>query len=129
MEIVKEGNAMSLANAVCLVWERLKIIPEYLGGNKMDGIKSEDPSVKLESKSTQASCSLYFCESCTVAGDTILRMIKAIDDSSREDKLISVPTIRYSDFRSRYSQRLSSIDALQVGGRGNLRKDSMGRDE
>ncbi|XP_024945854.1 uncharacterized protein LOC112495110 [Cephus cinctus] len=91
MKNVKRPHNLTLSTAIHLLWTRLKTIPESLSRNltKTEVEPKHGMAFTKMSKSTQSSGSLGTCESCSMAGRTIIELIRGMDLVLRENELIS----------------------------------------
>nr|XP_034183315.1 uncharacterized protein LOC117605749 isoform X1 [Osmia lignaria] len=104
---VNRPNQISLANLLRLVWDRLKTIPESISRQmvKNSQKEAEECFTPKVSRSCQAGGSMNYCESCRIAGETILQAINTIEEIFVENKLISVAAAQRNECKSNLIER------------------------
>ncbi|CAD1479750.1 unnamed protein product, partial [Heterotrigona itama] len=105
---VSRSNQISLASLLRLVWDRLKTMPDSISRRmeQRQQVKNSENEARKTfeaskvSQSSQASSSVNYCESCTLAGEAILQAINVIEQVFLENKLISVAATERDECRN-----------------------------
>ncbi|KOX73005.1 hypothetical protein WN51_01373 [Melipona quadrifasciata] len=143
---VTRSNQISLASLLRLVWDRLKTMPDSMSRRTVKNSGNEAGTMRFEaskvSQSSQASSSVNYCESCTLAGEAILQAINAIEQVFLENKLISVAATEREECKndiyektqwavmSRLTKGIGTDveTALRMANESSLRAQAAGRD-